>query len=328
MFGFWFRYFSTFFRGPGITRWKERAEIGRVEVHAGKAQHLLFVDFPELLEKKHGVTEFLKKFTKFVHEVKEAGDNAFMVLFNELTQDLTEEKEIENILSDLDFHMKRLPQEARNLVKYYMKNEGEIIEREIHKVRKEYWEGSAIINEATKVRGDKEALMGKIRQWLKRKESLKNALERFTWRGEVAGSRRGISETHDTRQQLNRTFGKIAEHYSVGKSRKLTDELHAELEAMCKAVAHMFNESFMVKERAILFILKLMYIAENADEFTRMEVNKSFAPEEQTGEIEDKLAQAVEHLGRDFHDAIEQGFRISLHHLEQEKGKVERIAKA
>jgi len=324
MAGFWLRVYSQIFRGAGITRWKSRWNVGKVEKFGGMVEEFLEEEIPKL-EEEHRVTKFLKKFTEFVHNVKKAGGNVFQIIFNEITQDLTEEKEIAALLNDIGKNIRSMPRKAKNVVKYYLLQAGKNLEAEVHKERKEYWEVSAVVNQAAKFRTDREAFMAKIRTWFKTKVSLRNVLEKPVWRFEISASRKGIMNTRLLRHQVNTTLRNVAIHFKDKKVDKLTDELELELKNASDAIAKMFNESYLVKERAIIRVLKIMYVAETVDEKVKIEVNRHFAPEKPVEEIEDKLGQAVEHIGKEFHDVIEQGFRISIHKLEQEEKEIMKI---
>ena len=85
--GFYAKNWSTLFKGPGATKFKERWEIRRIEKFGGHATKLLFNEFPRLVEKEHRVTEFLRKLDKFIVAIKKVSHNSFNVLFNQLTQD-------------------------------------------------------------------------------------------------------------------------------------------------------------------------------------------------------------------------------------------------
>ena len=327
--GFWTSFYSQIFRGPRTTAFKSRRKSRRAERYGKIARHMVFVEFPRLLDEEHRVTEFLKKFVKFVHYVKKSGESAFDILFNELTQDITEEDEIRTILDELGKNISKMGRKAKNVVKYYLAQACKRIQKEEHDERAEYREVAAIINQAKKFREDKEAFMNVLRTWLKTKASLHKVLEGVVWRREISLSKRGIITTKSLKKNINSTLAKISTHFNTNKNEPLTLELEKELKELSYLIARTFNESYLVKERAILFVLRIMYIAETADENVKLKVNEHLAPKIPVEEIEDKLGQAIEHLGQEFHDVVEQGFRISIKRLERdekEMREIERLA--
>lgn len=326
--GFWFAYLSQIFRRPWATRWKSRRHAGRAEKFAAGARKLGEVEFPQLLEKKHKVTEFLKEFVQFVYDVKEAGHSAFQVLFNELTQDLAEEKQIDEVIDILREHVNKMPKEGKNLVRRFLIQAAKRIGMEEHNEREEYWAVNAIVSEAKNFRSDREALMARIRTWFKTKDRFIRVLERFSWRREIAGSKKAITKTGDIKERIRNTLSKIENYVRQNKGAQLSAELDWELNELARDIIDMFNQSYMVKERAILFVFRLIYLAETVDERIKLEVNRHFAPKKSVEEIEDKLGQAVGYLGQEFHDVVEQGFRISIHRLEKEQKKLEALASA
>lgn len=323
--GFWMSFYSQIFRGPRATAFKSKRKSRRAERYGELVQDMASVEFPRLLEEEHRVTEFLKKFVKFVHYVKESGESAFDILFNELTQDIAEENEIKTILDELKKNINKMGRKAKNIVKYYLAQAGKRIQKEEHDERAEYREVAAIINQAKKFREDKEAFMNVLRTWLKTKAQLHKVLEGVVWRREISLSKRGVITTKSLKSRINSTLVKISAHFNANRNEPLTPELENELKELSYLIARTFNESYLVKERAILFVLRIMYIAETADENVRLEVNKHFAPEKPVEEIEDKLGQAIEHLGQKFHDVVEQGFRISIKRLEQDEKEINEI---
>lgn len=326
--GFWFAYLSQVFRKPWASRLKERKHAGRAEKFAAMARELGEVEFPVLLEEEHRVTEFLKKFVQFVHDVKEAGHSAFQVLFNELTQDLAEEELIDKVIDVLRKNITRMPRGGKNIVKKRLLESAYRVQQEEHNERDEYWAVNAVMNEAKKFKDDKEALMAKIRTWFKTKERFIKVLEQFKWRGEIAGSKQAISETEGIEAKIESTLSKIDAYVRENRGENLTRELDAELVELTRDITKMFLKSYAVKERAILFVFRLMYLAENVDERIKLRVNEYLAPKKPVEKIEDKLGLAVEHLGQEFHDVVEQGFRISMHKLDKEEKELEELAAA
>ena len=316
-------------RGPGPTKIKEWVDVGRAEKYGEKVEGF-YDEMVDMLEKKHTVSVFLTKFLHFLDYVKKSGNNAFKIFFNQLTQDLTQEREQEKLINDIRQHLRDLPPKCRSILEYYLQKAFKTIESQEHTQRKQYWAVASLMKELSKVADDKEALMVKLRTMMKEKNQFTRVLERFAWRREIAASRREIGNTvffkkriNATLDRLNAAMQQLNKHVGESPNNALSKELRSELEQVTESIAKMFNASYLVKERALLFVMKIVYIAENVDEKVVEEVAKNYAPDASVEEIRKKLAEVLRLLGQEFHNVIEQGFRISINHLQKEEKQIQ-----
>src|SRR3989344_1018561 len=106
--GFWTEYFSTLLKGLRITALKQRIEIRRVVDNIRKADHLLYKSLWEDVEKQHKVTKALKEEKILIKELKKSSENAYSLVFNLSTEDITLLKAVEDILKELESFSKSI----------------------------------------------------------------------------------------------------------------------------------------------------------------------------------------------------------------------------
>lgn len=101
-----------------------------------------------------------------------------------------------------------------------------------------------------------------------------------------------------------------------------------ELNQVCTEIKTYFQESYLARERAILMILKALYVAEAADDYLKRMVERHYLPAQSTQDLRNKLAGAVSEVGEKFHNVISQEFRILIHKFEVEESEALKLARA
>ncbi|MBI2558662.1 hypothetical protein HYW20_05035 [Candidatus Woesearchaeota archaeon] len=329
--GFYIKKWSTLLKGPGATKFKERWEVRRVEKFGGQVTKFLFKDAPRLIQKEHRITEFYRRFDHFLNAIKKVCSNSVNIIFNQLTQDMTEIRTEEGIVKQIsDFWIKLPKIEGLQEVEKRSLKKIAAIDKEEEKLRyrPEYTEVEAIIIEAKRLEGDHQKFMDWLRTRLKERAELRNLLERFAWRSQISISAREISILKNRRDNLKRLLGKISKG-PRDKIKGLVKESEFELNQICKDINTYFRESYLVRERAILMILRVLYIAESADTYLEEMAGKHNLPQQKTEEARTKLRKViVDEVGKEFNKVLAQEFRIVIKQLEEEGSEAERLARA
>lgn len=319
--GFYGKYWSTLLKGPGATRFKIRWEVGKIIKYSNMASDLLFHKFPYLIEKSHRVTYFLKQLIKFITAVKKVGDNCFKVLFNESTQDMTEIKEVEGILQEIGEFWQKMPRNKifKRIELEFLLHIIRVLKSEEIQERDEYKLVEAIINESVNPGKKNQDFMAMVRNRFKRlnKKKLENIFEKITWRREVRISRNEINAAHKLKKDLWVIFGKIMKVKEDSKLGPLAAELEKKLDDIKVHVGKMFRESYLVKERAFLMVLRIVYLCDYAAKYLKITENKHFIPVQPSDEKILELKLVVKHIGDDFNKTIAQEFRIVIHDVEK-----------
>ncbi len=324
---------STLLKGPRATSLKERFEIRRLESEAARLSHEVSAEFPQEIKKRHTIDHFFKKtIPRFISNFKKLCDNCFKIAANQLSQDISELKEEEGLIAQLREFWGKMPkdQAGEYLLSIERKclltlaqedKKDELINRD------EYNEVEAIINEAKKF-DDHQRFMVWLRTRIKKRMQLRNVLEGWSWRRSVRASTRDLLTTKSLRAQLRGLLEKISKETSQPNLKKLSAELESELESVCLQIRRYFEESYRVRERAILSVLKAFYVLEYADVFLQDSVKSHDLPAQQTKEARASLNRTIEEEGQKFHNIVAQEFRIVIHNLEKEEREAETLARA
>lgn len=320
MVGFYTKYWSTLLKGPSATRIKLRFEIKRTIKFSNMASNLLFHKFKFLIEKEHRVSYFLKELRKFVTYVKKTGNNCFQVLFNESTQDMSEFREVHAILQEIGEFWQKVPRLKilKRIELDFLLHILNVLKDDELKEREEYKLVLAVVNEAA-TKDDHQKLMAMIRDRFKSmgKTKLQNLFERMEWRREARITKKEIDATKIVKKELWKLLYKLSKERDSGKLEQLAGELKIQLDSIKVHVGNMFKESYLVKERAILMVLRIIYIVDYADKWLKLEEERNLIPKQQTEEGLLTLKEAMHHLGKDFNKSIAQEFRIVIHDIEE-----------
>ena len=331
--GYYFWRLGTVFRGIRATGFKEKWEIRRLEAEAARLTHSLFHEFPKETKIKHTITHFFKRvIPEFIKNFKKLCENSFKIEANQLSQDITETKEEDSVIKQLSDFWGKMPKnqmgenilsiERNFLLKIAQEdNKDELINRD------EYNEVEAIINEAKNFK-DHQRFMVWLRTRIKKRQQLRNVLEGFSWRRSVRISTGEILMTKTLRAKLKQLLEKISREINQSNFKKLSNELQEELNIICNHIRNYFKHSYLVRERAILTVLKAFYILEYADTHLQDSVERHELPANQTQEARNQLNEVIEEIGKKFHNIVTQEFRIVIHDLKKEEREAERLAKA
>lgn len=332
--GYYIWRWSTIFKGPRATKFKEVWEIRRLESEAYKLDNYIRIGFPKEIKTAHTITHFLEKtIPKFIKNFEELCENCFKIEANQLSQDIAEIKEGDGVIKQLRDFWDKMPKNeiGKNILdierKFLLKIVQEDKKDELTK-RNQYNEVEAIINQAKKV--DHLAFMAWLRTRIKNRAELRNVLEGYSWRRSVRISTRWILSIKKLRVQLRKLLESISKEINQSNFRILSSKLQANLDIICEGIRNYFRQSYLVRERAIVSSLKAFYNVEYVIDYLRESADKYHheLPKKQTEEAINKLNVSIEKVGKKFHDIVAQEFRIIINNLEKEEREAETLAKA
>lgn len=326
--GYYWTQAATWFKGPTGNWFRERRGVTKAERFGGRAEYLLNQEFPQLLEHRHFVTKFLHELKEFVHDVERAGENCFRVLFNELSQDITELNEVDGILNDLGVYWSELPKypQLREAEKMFLMSIVKTMKSDEVRERGEYKEVEAVMLEAEKY--GRQDFMDALRTFFKKRGNLKNVWERISWKQSINASRASLADSRKLRYEIRallREVSKVKGAKTTSQKQKLLAKLEADLKRASQDVAVMFKESYFVRERALLFFMRLLYVAERCHLYLSEEVRKSDAPEQSDTDLVRDMGEVLRKLGEHFHDFISQEFRIVINKIESDVKKADAL---
>ena len=329
--GFFERQWATPFKGIWITSRRIRRAATKAENYGGAAQKLLFEEFPELIEHWHRVTAWMRMLIKFVKDVKKSGQNCFKVLYNELTQDMAEEREVHEILTELQQFWSRMPndRELLNTEKIVLITIAKDLKVDEGRERFQYKELLAVMHELANIDKEHEDIMDIIRTFAKRRADMGKPLEKVVWKFEASKVRRQIRDTRQLRKEIKKLMILITESRksNVAQQRTQLKQLEADLQQAAADISAMYKESFLVKERAFLSFMKLMYIAEQCERYVDKQIRVHNVPGSAEQNLRDEYKKALRELTKDL-QVVAQEYRILIHDFERDIREDEALARA
>ncbi len=315
--GFYWQWFSEFFRSTGSLTRKEKRRINRAEAQGGRAQVLFAVKFPLEIEERHTITKFIADFKKFTEYVEKGDHNSYLVIFYELAKDIGEFKDVHEALVALKELWDGLPEESKGVEREILSHFIILLGGQDIQLRNQYTEVEAIVNEAKKL--DHQQLMDALRTRFKKKVKMKNLLERYVWKRSANATRNDILITRDNSRRIRGEVKRI--HASVHRGDNVVNfdsvkRVKKSTAEIAQALADFGQKSYLVRERAILMVIKILYLCEQAKDFLRNEAEKNFIPKKTAIEGTETLNRGAEKISKDFHDVVSQEFRIAIHDVE------------
>lgn len=210
--GFYTKYWSTLFKGPRATKLKLTFGVRRAEKFGGLLDHLYIKDWPKQIEKRHGVTQFLKRTgPKFIETFRKLCNRCFNILFNQLTQDLTELKAEDGVIKVMADYWNKTSKVSnlKDIERLMLEKIFKEDKKDEFYERDEYKEVEAIIIEAKKFIRDRETFMNWLRTRLKQRAQLRKLLEGIVWRRSVRLATREILLTKNSGSRLRTLLNRI-----------------------------------------------------------------------------------------------------------------------
>jgi len=310
--GYYGEYFSTLFKGTGAMAFKEGWNVRKIVKNLKRADKTLYTDLPELIEKKHEVSEAMRKERAALRQLKQASESAYKLLLEAEMQESSMLKELENVataLGDVKGGGARAQGIEANIIAHVLSS----LEKGEQGDRQEYKDVMAIMEQAGK---GKETLRNTIRLRFQKMDS-QTFLARLAARSEIKTVGKSVHKLSGAAKRIR------------GLKGKNRDEVESVLPSILKDVEQAAKEgiaeSILIKRRAIIWIMKILYDLDNAYDQGVKYANVHFLPSQFSAEIkqhtQDTSKEVLDHFR-----TIAQGFRIGIAELESAKSKLKKAA--
>jgi len=305
--GYYAKYFSTIFRGLTMTSWKERIEARHLIQELKREDHLLYKTIIKKVE-EHRVTSALEDLKAIIKEIRKSAENAEKLLFNAENVDqqiLKAEKDILQALKELS------QKTGSNVTLHKLERELALSIYEGTKLaeaqdREEYKQILLILDEADKHHKD---FLEAIRLRFQNKD-VQTILARFAIRMEISREKKDIQILNVIAQGIRRFTSKIKT-----MSKKEEEEIRRELEKdyiqIRDALKDAFYQSYMIKKRDTMMMLKILFNLNNLREFLIKWAKKHDLPMTNVQNILDEIEKLEKAISKGF-QPIAQGMRIII----------------
>ncbi len=260
--GFYTKYFSTIFRGLTMTSWKERFESRKLVFLLKREDYDLYKKIKEKVA-EHRVTSALEDLNKLIKEVQQSAEYAEKLLFNALTVDNQILKNERLIIE----HLKELSKAVgKNKVLKDLERELALSIYEGTKLaeaqdREEYKLILLILDESENShKGFMEAIRLRFQ-----KEITQTTLARFAIRMEINREKKDIKVLEKVAIDIKKLTDTIK--YARKKEEDLKGELEKDYIRVRDALKDAFYNSYMIKKRDIMMILKILFNLNNLRKF-------------------------------------------------------------
>ena len=306
--GYYTKYFSTVFRGLTMTTWKERSEARHLIYELKNEDNLLYKKIVKKVEEEHKVTSALEDLNKLIKEIRKSAENAEKLFFNQETVDLQILEAEKNILKAL----KELSQKTgNNVVLRKLERELALSIYEGTKLaeaqdREEYKQLLLIIDEAEAHHKD---FMQAIRLRFQ-KENFQTILARFAIRAEISREKKDIQLLKKLAGDIKRLTVKIR-----AMNKKDEDEVRRVLEKdylqIRDALKDAFYQSYMIKKRDTMMVLKILNNLNNLKEFLIRWAKEHDLPLMSVQRLLNEITKLESSIVKEF-KPIAQGMRIII----------------
>ena len=306
--GYYTKYFSTIFRGLTMTTWKERSEARRLIYELKNEDNLLYKKIVKKVEEEHKVTSALEDLNKLIRELRKSAENSEKLLFNQLTVDLQILEAEKDILKAL----KELSQKTgSNVVLHKLERELALSIYEGTKLaeaqdREEYKQVLLIIDEAEAHHKD---FMQAIRLRFQ-KEDFQTILARFAIRAEISRERKDIQLLKKLAGDIRRLTTKIRSmnKKDEGEVRRVLEKDYLQIR---DALKDAFYQSYMIKKRDTMMVLKILNNLNNLKEFLIRWAKEHDLPLTSVQNLLNEITKLESSIVKEF-QPIAQGMRIII----------------
>jgi len=325
MMGYYTKYFSTLLKGIWFVSFKERREARRALANLKSGSKQLYENLLEKVEEQHRVTKAIDLEKRLIARLKASLENAYNLLFNAEMQEskflkVTEEtlKELHEMSTEIDKrsvslnqmgYFKQLKQIRMEIAVAIYKGlkKGESEERE------EFKPVMLVINMAHE---EHNKFMEAVRLAFKEKET-QTALTRFAMRREIVLIRSDINKIKKIKKKIIKLKNKISKGV---KLEIIISELTSEKNHL-QYITDAFYESYLLKKRDMLIVLKALYDLNMLGRFNEMWVDKNWMPRQAVLDKNKAIEEVEQKISEEFH-VVAQAFRIMIEKI----GKLERVA--
>ena len=311
--GYLTKYYSTLAKGLIITSWKEKIEARRLVRGLKREDHKLYVEIRKKVA-EHRVTSALEDLNALIKEIRKSAENAEKLIFNALTLDQQIIKAEKGILDAL----RELSRKAgRNKVLKDLERELAISIYEGTKLaeaqeREEYKQVLLILEESQQ---HHKAFMESIRLRFQN-EKAQTIFARWAVRAEITRERRDIQALQKLAQDIKTLVRRIKSETSSKKDEELIKRtLEKEYILVRDALKDAFYESFIIKKRDLLMVLKILFNLENLKKFLIDWAEEHDLPYANVQHLVKDIENLENTIAKEF-QPIAQGFRIIINEVQ------------
>ena len=308
--GFWTVYFSTLLKGLRITALTERIEVRRVINNIRKADHFLYKSLWDDVAKEHRVTRALKEEEKLTRELKKSADNAYSLVFNLSTEDMTLLKTVEDILKELETFSRSAGSntQLKKVEREFALTMFQALKKAEAEEREEYKQVETIIDEAEEENRNK--FMANIRLAFQ-EEKQQTILAKFAARAEIRTAKYDILKLQQIPVKIRDLKLRLTKRGKNEGIEKVIGELYDTIQEIKKYCNEAFKEMFYLKKRVSLLTLKILLDLNNLRNYNEQWVDKHFMPQEPIEEKNKEIEKIENEISKHFH-TIAQAFRIII----------------
>ncbi|MBI2107622.1 hypothetical protein HYT54_00700 [Candidatus Woesearchaeota archaeon] len=317
--GYYTQYFSTLLKGVWATAFKERREAKRAVANLKKAIPMLYGSLFKDIE-EHRVTKALNLEQRLIKRLKASLENAYKLLFNEETQESSLLKAVGEIFEALHEFSMETDKRSVSLAEMNQFDQIKRIRREMalaiyaglkkgeSEEREELKPVMLIINMSG---SGFNKFMEAVRTAFKEK-GVQSALTRFAMRREIGAVKGDINRLRGIKGDIIGLKNKIARGEKLeGVVSKLSGE-----KDHLQYINEAFYESYLLKKRDMLLVLKALYDLNMLKRFNDMWVGKSWMPQQAVLDRNEAIDEIERKVSQEFH-VIAQAFRIMIDKTER-----------
>ncbi|MBI3035685.1 hypothetical protein HYY71_05175 [Candidatus Woesearchaeota archaeon] len=298
-------------KGVRATSWKERIEARRAVKRFRKGSRE-YVRAMTLIE-EHKVTSALRKLKKALEALGVSSHNADAFIFNVLTEDKALVKAEIGILQALlelsqvtrnDPPLRKLERDLAIAIldgtkNYKFAERGE---------RKEYQQIMLIVNEA---KADRNKLMANLRLMFQ-KEANVSILARLPLARGATREKVDILRL----QRIAQRIRSLKARFKPKLEKEAEKELIQDTQEIAADLKDAFYNSYTIKKRDILLVLKILYDLHNIKELITKSIQQHYLPQQPSQELLEMIEKTENAIVQDF-QTVAQGFRIVIAAIEK-----------
>jgi|TARA_Y100000310_G_scaffold75749_1_gene72104 ribosomal protein L20A (L18A) len=314
--GYYTEYFSTLFKGLRITALKQRIEVRRVVNNLRRADHILYKNLFEDVEKSHKVTKAMKEEAKLIKELNISAENVYSLVFNLTTDDLKLLEIVENILKELEAFSKSAGTSNAQLKKVereFAITLWQALKKAESEDREEFKQVMVIINESEET--DPKKFMATLRLAFQT-EKAQTLLAKFAARQEIRRIKVDILKLQEIPVKIKALRRRLTEKRKKGSVEKVIGELYGTIQEIKKYCTDAFLELFLIKKRDFFLTLKILLDLHNLRDANIKWARNHFIPNAGALEKNKEIVKIQTKISKDFH-IIAQAFRIVISKIQK-----------
>ena len=312
--GFYTKYFSTLLKGVWATAFKERIETRRLINNLNKADHLLYKSIFEDVDKKHRVTKAIREEKKLLGELKKSVENAYSLIFNLSTEEITLLKAVEDILKELEAFSKSVPPnpQLKKVERELVLTIFEAVKKDEQEEREEYKQVMLVVNESEKVDS---IFMQKVKL-IFQKETAQTLLAKWAMRSAIRKAKVDILKLQKIPIMIKALRRRLTEKGKKESVDKVIGELYGTIQEIKKYCKDAFYELYLLQKRDLIITLKILVDLDNLKLFNENWVGKHNMPKDPTEEKNKEILDIEKKISSEFR-TIAQSFRIIISKIQE-----------